>query len=99
MTSSPGTQLMGVVMLYAVVSNFSRREAGMMFVPVLVTGLQRVENPQDLVGIAASRRGVGQDETNGLLGVNDEDGTDGERNALGVDVGSVLVVDPTRRRN
>ena len=61
---------------------------------VLVTGLERVENTEDLGGVPASRGGVGQDEADLLVGVNDEDGTDGESNALLVDVGGVLVVEP-----
>ena len=61
--------------------------------PVLVAGLQAVEDTEDLGGVAASGGGVRQNETDGLLGVDDEDRADGERNALGVDVGGVLVVD------
>lgn len=39
---------------------------------VLVTGLERVNNTQNLSSVAASGGRVGQDQTNGLLGVNDE---------------------------
>lgn len=96
MTSSPGTQFIGVVILWVIVSNVlcdkERPERG--FIPVLVTSLQRVDNPQDLIGVTASRGGVRKDETNSFLGVNDEDGADGECNALGIDVGGVLVVNP-----
>jgi len=62
--------------------------------PVLVASLERVDNAQDLGGVAASAGGVGEDRADGLLGVDDKDRADGESNALGVDVGSVLVVDP-----
>lgn len=84
MTSSPGTQFIGVVILYVVVSkkNCDKVRLQRIFIPVLVTGLQRVENPQDLVGVTASRSRVRQDETNGFLGVNYKDGADGECNAL-----------------
>lgn len=61
---------------------------------VLVTSLERVDNTEDLGGVAAGRGRVGEDETDGLLGVDDEDGADGESNTLGVDVGGVLVVNP-----
>lgn len=61
---------------------------------VLVTGLERVDDTEDLGGVAAGGGRVGQDETDGLLGVNDEDRADGESNALLVNVGGVLVVEP-----
>jgi hypothetical protein len=57
---------------------------------VLVTELERVNDAKDLVKVATSRSGVAQNKTDGLLGVNDEDGTDSERNALGVNVGDIL---------
>lgn len=61
---------------------------------VLVTRLERVDDAQNLGGITASRGGVGEDEADGLLGVDDEDRANGKGNALGVDVGGVLVVEP-----
>jgi hypothetical protein len=64
---------------------------------VLVAGLQAVEDAENLGGVAAGRSGVGEDEANSLLGVDDEDGADGEGDALAVDVGRVLVVDPGTR--
>ena len=63
---------------------------------VLVAGLERVDNTEDFGGVTAGGGGVGEDEADGLLGVDDEDRADGERNALGVDVGGVLVVKPGR---
>ena len=63
---------------------------------VLVAGDEGVDNAQDLGRVTASGGGVAQDGADGLLGVDDEDGADGEGNALLVDVGGVLVVDPTR---
>lgn len=59
---------------------------------MLVTSLERVDNTQHLGGVAASRSWVGKDRADGLLGVDDEDGADGESNALRVDVGGILVV-------
>lgn len=61
---------------------------------VLVTGLERVDDAEDLSGVAAGGGGVGEDGSDGLLGVDEEDGSDGEGNALGVDVGGILVVKP-----
>jgi hypothetical protein len=63
---------------------------------VLVAGLQAVDDAQDLGGVAAGRGRVGEDGADGLLGVDDEDAADGEGDALAVDVGGVLVVDPVR---
>ena len=61
---------------------------------VLVASLEGVDDTEDLGGVAASGGWVGENEANGLLGVNDEDRTDGKRNALGVNVGGILVVKP-----
>ena len=61
---------------------------------MLVAGLKRVDNAQNLGGVATSAGRVGEDSADGLLGVDDKDRADCESNALGVDVGSVLVVDP-----
>jgi hypothetical protein len=61
---------------------------------VLVASLEGVDNAQNLSSVAASAGGVGEDSADGLLGVDNEDGADGESNTLGVDVGSILVVDP-----
>jgi len=64
---------------------------------VLVTGLKGVDNTEDLGGIAASGGWVGEDETDGLLGVDDENRSDGEGNSLCIDIGGILVVQPKRR--
>jgi hypothetical protein len=61
---------------------------------VLVTSLEGVDNAQNLSGVAASAGGVGEDGADGLLRVDNEDGADGESNALGINVGGILVVDP-----
>lgn len=63
---------------------------------VLVAGLQGVDDTEDLGRVAAGGGGVRQDGADGLLGVDDEDGADGEGDALLVDVGGVLVVKPVR---
>jgi hypothetical protein len=60
---------------------------------VLVAGLERVDDAQDLGRVAAGGGRVGEDGADGLLGVDDEDGADGEGDALFVDVCGVLVVE------
>lgn len=64
---------------------------------VLVAGLQRVDDAQDLGTVTARGGRVGEDGADGLLGVDEENGADGEGNALLIDVGGVLVVKPTRQ--
>lgn len=60
---------------------------------VLVSGLQRIHNSQDLSSVAAGRGGVLEDSTDGFLRVDDKNRSDSEGYALGVDVGSILVID------
>jgi hypothetical protein len=61
---------------------------------VLVTSLERVDNAEDLGSVAASRGWVRHDQADSFLWVDDEYGADGECNALGIDIGSILVVEP-----
>ncbi|KAK1245858.1 hypothetical protein MKX07_004927 [Trichoderma sp. CBMAI-0711] len=61
---------------------------------ILVAGLEGVDDAQDLVGVAAGGGRVGQDGADLLVGVDEEDRADGEGDALFVDVGGVLAVDP-----
>jgi hypothetical protein len=61
---------------------------------VLVAGLQGVDDAQDLSGVAAGGGWVGEDGADGLLGIDDEDGADGEGDALLINVGGILLVDP-----
>lgn len=61
---------------------------------VLVARLEGVDDAEDLGGVAAGGGGVRKDGADLLGGVDDEDGADGEGNALGVDVRGVLVVKP-----
>ena len=49
---------------------------------VLVTRLQRVDYAQHFCGVATSGGRVGKDGPNRLLGVDDEDATNGKGNAL-----------------
>ena len=59
---------------------------------VLVPSLQRVYNTKNLGAIAASRSWVGENGTNGLLGVDYEDASDGKRDALLIHVRGILVI-------
>lgn len=58
-----------------------------------VPSLQAIDNAQDLGGVSAGAGGVAHAEPDFLLRVNDEDGTDGECDALLVDICEILVVD------
>ena len=60
---------------------------------VLVSCLERIHNSQNLGGVATSRGRIREDGADGLLRVNDENRADCESNALGVHVGSILVVE------
>ena len=60
---------------------------------VLLSGLQSVDDTQDLGGVTAGGGGVGHNQTDLLGGVDDEDGADSQSHTLRVDVGGVLVVD------
>ena len=60
--------------------------------PVLVASLERIDYTENLGGIASSRGRIGHDETNSLLGVDDEDASNGKGNAFLVHVCGILVV-------
>lgn len=59
---------------------------------VLVTALERLDNAEDLVERTTDSGRVRDQSADGLLRVDDEDGTDGKGESLLVDIGSVLVV-------
>lgn len=61
---------------------------------VFITSLQGVDDAKDFGCVSAGRGWVGEDCADGFLGVDYEDGTDGESYALRVDVGGILVVKP-----
>jgi hypothetical protein len=63
-------------------------------IPVLVTSLERVNTAENLGSVTSGRGGIREDETDGLLGIDYEDGANGESDALGIDICGVLVVDP-----
>ena len=59
---------------------------------VLISGLEGINDTENLSSVTTSRGGVGHDQTDLLAGVDDEDGADGQSQTLGVHVGGVLVV-------
>jgi len=59
---------------------------------VLVTNLERVNDTNNFVKVATGRCWISNQETDGLLGINNENCSDGERKTLGVTIGSVLLV-------
>ena len=59
---------------------------------VLISRLQRIHHTQHFGRIATGRGRVGENEANGLLGIDDKHASDGESNALLIDIGGVLVV-------
>jgi hypothetical protein len=59
---------------------------------VFVASLQRVNDSKNFSGVATSRCRVGKDGADGLLGVNNEDRSNGECDSLLIDIGSILVV-------
>jgi hypothetical protein len=63
---------------------------------VLIASLKGVDHSKHLGSVAASRGGIGQNQSNGLLGVDDEYGSNGQGHALLVHVGGILMVDPVR---
>ena len=64
--------------------------------PVLIARLQRINNAKHLGSIAASRSRVGKYKADGLCWVDDENGADGESDALLVNIGGVLVIQPSK---
>lgn len=60
---------------------------------VLVGQLQRVDDTDEFGGETTGAGRVIDDGADDLLGINEEDGADGQGHALGVDIGGVLVVD------
>lgn len=51
-----------------------------------------VDDPEDFVKVATSRGRVREGQTDDLLGIDNEHRSDGEGDALSIDVGSILVV-------
>lgn len=59
---------------------------------LLVSSLQGIDHAQDLCGVTAGRSGVHHSQTDLLAGINNEDGADGERDTLLVNVVQVLLI-------
>jgi len=47
-----------------------------------ITSLKRIDNSEDFIELTTGRSRVGKGETDGLLGVDNVDGTDGEGNTM-----------------
>lgn len=60
--------------------------------PVFVGDLKSINDAEDFGGITFSGGGVGHNQTDLLGWIDYEDRADGQNHALGVDVGSVLIV-------
>lgn len=87
----PREQLVGLVVLYTVGHNnlvtlFPIHRGSDL---VLGRQLQRINDTQQFIDISSRRGRVGNDESNHVRGVNDEDGSDGEGQTEGVDVGLI----------
>lgn len=61
---------------------------------MLVASLQRINDAQNLGRISSRRSRVGHDQADGFLRVNDEDRSNGKGDALLVDIGGILIVQP-----
>lgn len=61
---------------------------------MFVTGLQRVDNTENLSCVTPSRGRVRHDKTDSLFWVDNKDRADGESDSLGVNIGGVLVINP-----
>ena len=61
---------------------------------VFVACLERVNDAEDLGGVATSGCGIAENGANLLFGVDEEDRANGEGNAFGIDIRGILVVNP-----
>ena len=60
---------------------------------MFVGQLERVNDTEDFLGITTSTGGVVDDCADDLLGIDEEDGSDGQCHSLAVNIGGILVVD------
>ena len=60
---------------------------------MFVACLQAIDHPQHLRSVSPRARGIAQDQANRLLRIDDIHASDGQRHALGVHIGCVLIVD------
>ena len=65
---------------------------------VLVTSLQGIKHAQDFSRVAADGSRVADDDADLLGWVDNEDGADGERDALLVHVRGILLINPVWQR-
>jgi len=64
---------------------------------ILVASLERVDNAKDLSAVSASRGRVREDGTDDFLRVDDKDRADGKGDALLINVGCILIVNPIKQ--
>lgn len=60
---------------------------------MFVSQLQRINDTENFLRISASRSGIIDNGADNLLGVDEENGANGKRHALGVDIGGILIID------
>lgn len=58
-----------------------------------ITELEGVDNSEDLVELSSGGGGVSENQSNRLLGVDNVDGSNGEGDTFGVDIGEILLVE------
>ena len=60
--------------------------------PLLIPRLQAIHHPQDLRRVSPGARGIAQNQTDGLLRVNNKHTPDGKRNALLIHIRHILMI-------
>jgi hypothetical protein len=87
-------KLLGLVVCHARVDNdiVTRHLVDGSSDSVLVASLQRVHDSQNLRRVSADRRRVGEDGSDCLLGVHDENRKDGESDSFRIHTGGVLMI-------
>lgn len=82
-----------MVTLWYRVSKTSLTRIDSAYVPLLVASLQAVNDSKHLAGVTTGARGIHHSQADLFRWVDDEDGTNGEGNALFANVGHVLGVE------
>jgi len=87
-------ELLGLVVRDSVIDNdvFARFPVDGGGDLVFVAKLQGIYSAKNFIKVSANSSGIGNREADGLLGVDDEDGSDSKRHALAINVGSILFV-------
>lgn len=97
-TSSPAFDRVSKIL--RIVSRLGLRRTGVSYQPIdrggytsLISGLERVNNTENLSCVTSSRGRVGHDQADLLGRVDDEHGADGEGDALAVHILQILSID------